>query len=72
MLRPFRARYRGWPVTQGDAQGFAFRFALGYILPPFQGEEKGLDSIAALLSPKVFDFLRKTPFAGCDFMFRPE
>jgi len=37
MLHPFRVPFRGWPVTQGAAPGFALHSALGYFLLPFQG-----------------------------------
>ena len=40
MLHPFRVPFRGWPVTQGGAQGFALRFALGYFILPLSGRRK--------------------------------
>jgi len=40
VLHPFRVPYRGWPVTQGAAPGFALHSALGYFLLPFQGSHE--------------------------------
>jgi len=40
-LHPFRVPFRGWPVTQGGARGFALRFALGCLGSPLSGRRKG-------------------------------